>query len=315
MPARSRRGLSLIELVVILFVILLILALVLPAVNTGRRRPRRNQCLHNMRQVGIAIQAFASQNAGVLPPLEDGTFGWSRSLLKALDQPAVDRQITSGEWSPERPPLLQVFTCPQDEDSFQQPGGLSYVTNGGYGFFPFDSKNGVVTERGRHSLDQDWNGDGAVSDKDRQITKATGVFWRPEKSIRKMTLDFIGENDGAGSTLLLTENLHAGPWTSRDARAIAFVIGRNRLTFDPNAGPLAVAQSDLGPFAINGAKEMDGPIPAPSSNHNGSVNVIWADGRGGGFSEQIDPSVYVRILTPAGSRYGQQLVNDAEIGG
>lgn len=312
MPARSRRGLSLLELVIVLFIVVVLLSVILPAINAGRG-PRRNECLNNMRNVGLAVQNFASQNGGRLPPLDDGKHSWPTLLLRVLDQPALDRKIAAGEPLTPDDLKVRVFTCYQDEDSHQQPGGLSYVVNGGYGFFPVDRKSGAVAETGRHSLDQNWDGDGEIGDEDRLITQATGVFWRRHDAVEPLTLDDIGTGDGTGNTLLLTENLHAGPWTSRDARALAFVIGRDRLSFDPAAGPLAVTRADLGPFGVNGATESADAVPAPSSSHKGSINVIWADGRGGSMNENIDPLVYARILTLRGSLYGQQPVDESQL--
>jgi hypothetical protein len=112
---------------------------------------------------------------------------------------------------------------------------------------------------------------------------------------------------------LLTENLHAGPWTTHDIRGLAFVIDRNRLAFGSDDTPLEVTHANLGPFAINGGKDLEGLVPAPSSNHEGFVTAIFADGHGQGLSDQIDPLVYVRIMTPSGSLYGQQSVDDALI--
>jgi prepilin-type N-terminal cleavage/methylation domain-containing protein/prepilin-type processing-associated H-X9-DG protein len=330
MPPRARRGFNLLELVVVLFVIALVVALVLPAIN-GRRTPaHRTQCLNNMRNIGIAIQNFASQNGGELPALhgDDGDplttsdryQTWPRQLLRTLDQSPYEREIAVVEHSDPSlpagtldPRYIQVFTCPQDADSFQTPGGLSYVINAGYGFFPVD-RSGAVTEQGTHSVAQDWDGDGEISEQDRLITRATGVSWRPDKVIPRLTLDDIAVGDGTGNTLFLTENLHAGPWTSSDTRALGFVIDRDRLTFNTAAGPLALTAADLGPFAINAAKNSKGPVPAPSSNHGDSVNVIWADGHGTAISEAIDPLVYARVLTSQGASYGEPSVDDAASG-
>ncbi|MBA3312795.1 MAG: DUF1559 domain-containing protein [Planctomycetota bacterium] len=312
MSARSHRreGFTWIELVIVLFVIAVLVALVLPAVQSDRRRPSRFQCLNNMRYVGLATLNYASSNSGILPFVEDESKNWPVSLMRFLDQPALARDIETADWSDEKAPYLQVFACPDDTDSWQAPGGLSYVVNGGYGFFPVDQQSGETVERGRHSLAQGWDGDGEVSEQDREITQATGVFWRPDDVLSPLTLDEIGVGDGTGNTLMLSENLHAGPWTTHDIRGLAFVVDRNRLKFDESAGALAVAEADLGPFAINGGKESNGLVPAPSSNHQGSVNVIWADGRGTTLSEDIDPLVYVRLLTPGGSLYGEQPVDD-----
>lgn len=312
MSAR-RRGFTWVELVVVLFIIAILVALVLPAMRGARPPARRTQCLNHMRNVGLAVQNYASQNAEKLPFVETDPTNWPMSLMRVLDQPAVAREIESESWSAERAPYLAVFTCPQDDDSFQQPGGLSYVVNGGYGFFPLDKKTRTIVEKGRHSVVQDWDGDGEVTDEERVMTQATGVFWRPDDVIEPMTLDKIGVGDGTGNTLLLTENLHTGPWTTHDIRGLTFVIDRNRMVFDSDPESLEITSADLGPFAINGGEDLQGLVPAPSSNHEGSVNVMWADGHGGGLAETIDPLVYVRIMTSGGSLYGQQAVNDAEI--
>lgn len=306
-----RNGLGRLEAIVLLFTLVLLATLVLPALDSDRNRNRRFRCLNNMRNVGLAMQNYASQHGGKLPSLEDDEWPWPRTMLRLLDQPALDRKIVAGETLSEADLTLSVFTCPQNEDAFQQPGSLSYVVNGGYGFFPVDPEFNVVYERGRHSLAQDWNGNATIEETDRLVTRSTGVIWRRNEYVRQMTLDEIGTADGVGNTLLLAENLHAGSWTTRDIRGLAIVVDRNRLTFDRKAGELAVSKADLGPFAINGAKDATGLVPAPSSNHNGGVSVIWADGRGTMLSEDIDPLIYVRIMTPAGSLYGEQPIDDS----
>jgi prepilin-type N-terminal cleavage/methylation domain-containing protein len=312
MSAR-RKGFTWIELVVVMFIIAILFALLVPSIRTSRTNPRRLHCLNNLRNVGLAVQNYASQNGGRLPVMESDSTNWPIALLRLLDQPALVREMAQPEWSAGKAPHIAVFTCPQDEDSFRQPGGLSYVANGGYGFFPLDVKTGEIVEKGRHSVVQDWNGDGEASDDERGMTQATGVFWRPDDVIEPMTLDKIGAGDGTGNTLLLTENLHAGPWTTHDVRGLASVIDRDRLTFGSEPMSLEIWDANLGPFAINGGKNLEGLVPAPSSNHDGVAMTIFADGHGQSLSERIDPLVYARIMTPCGVLYGQQAVQDDEL--
>lgn len=303
----SRRGLSRIEVLVLLVIVAVLAALVLPAVS-AKRGPRRMECLNNIKNVGLSHYNYASTNGGKLLPLEDGEHGWPVRLLAQLDRPDLARRVAAGKPLGDDVTVLKVFTCPQDGDSFRAPGGLSYVVNAGFGRFRFDAKAGRVVEGGTHSPSQDWDGDGAVSKDERRLTRATGVLWRPDDELGPLTLNDIGLGDGIGSTLLLAESLHAGPWTSRTTGSLGFVVGRDRLSFDAARGPLAVTRADLGPFAPDSGVVA----PAPSANHPGGFNAAFCDGRAQSLSSRIDPLVYVRLMTWAGSRYGEPALKGEE---
>jgi len=72
MSQRRRRGFTLIELLVVISIIGVLIGLLLPAVQAARKAARRAQCLSNMRNVGLALNAFA--NAKNSYP-NGGTFG------------------------------------------------------------------------------------------------------------------------------------------------------------------------------------------------------------------------------------------------
>jgi type II secretory pathway pseudopilin PulG len=305
----SRRGITLIEVLVIIFILAALFALIAPALLSSRGPSRRNQCLHNMKNLGLAVQNLQTTKGGTLPLLDDGQYGWPVELLPYLDGPGpLVRDIQSGSFKAEQAPFLEVFVCPQDDDSVETPGGLSYVGNAGFGNFPVDTKTGLATEQGVHSIAQDWDGDGEVSDEERKLTQATGVLWRKDDVVPPLTIEDVGAADGAGTTLLFLENLHAGPWTSRDVREIGFVIDRGRLTFASDES-LDVLRGDLGPFAIDGA-DVDGAFPAPSSGHDGTIQAVFVDGSASSLSEEIDPGVYIRLMTSGGSLYGEKGVTE-----
>ena len=69
--APRRRGFTLIELLVVISIIGVLVGLLLPAINSAREAGRRVQCQNNMRQVALALNAFASRK-GVYPAA--GTF-------------------------------------------------------------------------------------------------------------------------------------------------------------------------------------------------------------------------------------------------
>jgi prepilin-type N-terminal cleavage/methylation domain-containing protein/prepilin-type processing-associated H-X9-DG protein len=65
--SKRSRGFTLIELLVVVGIIAVLLALLLPALAAARANARRTACLSNLRQIGIAIQAYANDNDGRIP--------------------------------------------------------------------------------------------------------------------------------------------------------------------------------------------------------------------------------------------------------
>lgn len=60
--SQSRRGFTLVELLVVISIIAVLASLILPGVMNARRAARRAQCLNNMKQVGIAFIDFYTTN-------------------------------------------------------------------------------------------------------------------------------------------------------------------------------------------------------------------------------------------------------------
>lgn len=295
---------------------------------------------------------------------------WAIQLLPALDQASLLKNLkqdTSVGGSAATPVMfstqdliwLPVFTCPDDSDSFRQTGGLSYVVNAG--FISSDVWGLTETNATGTNLTSsttifhqpwliDWNHNGsyskdgvdltgtaaALDSVDAAIATASGVFWRQTPSYQA-SLDRIGAGDGQSSTILITENLDAGPWNgSRDAFS---GYGVNQLGFGIRI-PVSSGQPSAALFAsygttfnanlalqstnswtsttampddwkINRAATPGTSTPRPSSKHSGGVNVIFADGSGRFLNEAVDNFTYAKLITPDGVNFGETTLNQA----
>lgn len=55
----------------------------------------------------------------------------------------------------------------------------------------------------------------------------------------------------------------------------------------------------------------EGTRPRPSSLHPGVVNVFFGDGHGQTMAQTIDTTVYVRLVSSRGERFGQDILSDS----
>jgi len=314
--SHPRSGFTWVEIAVVVLILLTLAALILPAVRYSQQSARADYCGNNMRQICTGTMNYASKSDGDLPWLsienDQGIIStWLTDLLPELDNSAAHREWTASTYE-ERADFeisLKMFQCPYDPTSFQIDGGLNYVANSGYGLFRIDPSTNAVYEDNAHGTDSvDWDSDGIASGEDRARTRATGVFWpKREDDTFKMSLDYITAGDGQSNTIMFAESVNAGKWNSAKTLDIAFVAGLDRILFeDPDSLPncLNIAGSDLGPFGVAGGS-VPRHTPSPSSNHQGVSVYGFADGAARQISDEIDPLIYLKLMTPNGQRYGQ----------
>jgi prepilin-type N-terminal cleavage/methylation domain-containing protein len=65
--APSRRAFTLVELLVVIAIVGLLAALLLPALASARDKSRKTACVSNLRQMGIALLNYATDNDGRIP--------------------------------------------------------------------------------------------------------------------------------------------------------------------------------------------------------------------------------------------------------
>jgi prepilin-type N-terminal cleavage/methylation domain-containing protein/prepilin-type processing-associated H-X9-DG protein len=66
-PGRPPRAFTLVELLVVIAILAILAALLLPSLASAREQGWRATCLSNLRQMGLAMHAYASDNDGNIP--------------------------------------------------------------------------------------------------------------------------------------------------------------------------------------------------------------------------------------------------------
>src|SRR5262245_6763045 len=112
-----RRGVSLIETLVVLAIVGILLAMMFPAVQSARRRALETECKNHLRQINLAVANYVETHKHLPGPAVSGRVGgWTIDVLPFLEQKDLWDRVTPDMPIQAAPDFLLrqpgVFRCP-----------------------------------------------------------------------------------------------------------------------------------------------------------------------------------------------------------
>jgi prepilin-type N-terminal cleavage/methylation domain-containing protein/prepilin-type processing-associated H-X9-DG protein len=288
----SRRGFTLVELLVVITIIAVLIGLLLPAIQGAREAARRTVCQNNLYQMAFAAIRHDQQN-GFVPGWNNAvrlTTGgttmhtWPVMLLPFIEKLDIWRHLSAGGTSP---PFVSIFVCPSSPTDTQTGPWLAYAGN--VGSRPRDGRRfeGVMLN----------------------TTVVAGA------ASGRLSMDEIATADGTAFTCLLSEKCGPGNTISRlemasyngnmgDGGGWSYGSGGTANTMLPAFGMAGLSGPFPGGKVINSG--LAGPITGgpstgffsqPSSNHPGGVVAAFCDGHTEFLKESLRPDVYAQLLS------------------
>lgn len=281
---QAPRGLTLVELLVVLAVIGLVVTLAIPALSRVIARGQVTKCTNNQYQLAFALMRYDDKQGAVpgwlnYSPNDDPNNPTKPACTWTVPTlPFLGRSDIYDSW-PLLPnnPTIDTFVCPSNRPG---PGvdypALAYAANAGAG--GTDGDDGVFVD--------------TFTKRASTIPGSTA----PPKPLTPVSLDVIAEADGTSTTLAFAEKAAVGYQPHNWAYQVAAAPQGSPFGVGPGQPPIFGAATPPGPvFPVLNTGATHGF--APASAHDGGVVVAFCDGHTAFLGSKLQPYEYAQLLT------------------
>lgn len=302
MQVKHARGMTIVELLVVIAVIGLGVALLVPAVQSARASSRRLECANTLKQFGLAIGNYTSAYDAYPPGVMGRGFSLHVALLPYADQSAlfnaINMELTVGRSRPfnrtASETTLSLLVCPSD--SLVNTGMTNYAGCLGDHQSAYRA-NGVFAN---------WvvGSPGIVDGTSSTVAMSEFLVGRPDAAERRRTnYKRVGAGLGLDEFTTACRQLQGmEPLTSMIKGQHWMLAQRNETLYDHT-----LSINDPSCVNAQGSTEVAGSTTATSDHRNGA-NSLFADGHVRFVRESIEVSVWRALGTRNG---GEVIPSDA----